>query len=46
MGIVADTPDKMIQLIGNVKKNLPLSKLCEGKPSKNHNIYILIIYKF
>ncbi|KAG4106983.1 kinase-like protein [Neocallimastix lanati (nom. inval.)] len=34
MGIVADTPDKMIQLIGNVKKNLPLSKLCEGKPKQ------------
>jgi len=34
MGIVANTPDKMIQLIGNVKKNLPLEKLCEGQPKQ------------
>jgi serine/threonine protein kinase len=34
MGIIANTPDKMIQLIGNVKKKLPLSKLCEGQPKQ------------
>jgi len=34
MGIVANTPDKMIQLIGNVKRNLPLEKLCEGQPKQ------------
>jgi len=34
MGIIANTPDKMIQLIGNVKKNLPLEKLCEGQPKQ------------
>jgi len=34
MGIIADTPDKMIKLIGNVKRSLPLEKLCEGKPKQ------------
>jgi len=34
MGIVANTPDQMIKLIGNVKRNLPLEKLCEGQPKQ------------
>jgi len=34
MGILANTPDKMIQLIGNVKRSLPLEKLCQGQPKQ------------
>jgi len=51
MGIIADTPDKMIKLIGNVKRSLPLEKLCEGKPSNynyyyNYFVFIIILFLF
>jgi len=50
MGIVANTPDQMIKLIGNVKRNLPLEKLCQGQPSKFLFLFlyyiILYIYLF